>query len=102
MWSLLRPGVTLFILLTVTTGLLYPALTTGLGRLLFPQQAAGSLIVKDGKVIGSELIGQNFSAPQYFWGRLSATTPHPYNGTASGGSNFGPLNPALLGAVKAR
>ncbi|HVP12802.1 MAG TPA: potassium-transporting ATPase subunit KdpC [Phycisphaerae bacterium] len=102
MWSLLRPGLTLFILLTVITGLLYPAVTTGLGRLLFPDQAAGSLITKDGKLVGSELIGQNFSAPQYFWGRLSATTPNPYNGAASAGSNFGPLNPALLEAVKAR
>ena len=102
MWSLLRPGLMLFILLTVITGLLYPALVTGIGGLLFPQQAAGSLIVKDDKVVGSELIGQNFSAPRYFWGRLSATAPNPYNGTASGGSNFGPLNPALLEAVKAR
>lgn len=102
MWSLLRPGLVLFILLTVITGLLYPTLVTGIGGLLFPQQAAGSLIIKDDKIIGSELIGQNFSAPRYFWGRLSATTPHPYNGTASGGSNFGPLNPALVEAVKAR
>ena len=102
MWSLLRPGLVLFILLTVITGLLYPALVTGIGGLLFPQQAAGSLIIKDGKVVGSELIGQNFSAPRYFWGRLSATASHPYNGAASGGSNFGPLNPALLEAVKAR
>ena len=102
MRSLLRPGLVLFIILTVLTGLLYPALVTGIGRLLFPQQAAGSLIVKDDKIAGSELIGQNFSAPRYFWGRLSATAPNPYNGTASGGSNFGPLNPALLEAVKAR
>ncbi len=102
MWSLLRPGLVLFIALTVITGLLYPALVTGIGRLLFTQQAAGSLIVKDGKVVGSELIGQNFSAPRYFWGRLSATASYPYNGAASGGSNFGPLNPALVEAVKAR
>ena len=102
MWSLLRPGLVLFILLTIITGLLYPALVTGIGGLLFPQQAAGSLIVKDGKIIGSELIGQNFSAPRYFWGRLSATASSPYNRAASGGSNFGPLNPALLETVKAR
>ncbi|MFO1433393.1 MAG: potassium-transporting ATPase subunit KdpC [Candidatus Competibacteraceae bacterium] len=102
MGSLLRPGIVLFILLTLITGLLYPAVTTGLGRLLFPDQAAGSLITRDGKIIGSELIGQNFSASRYFWGRLSATTPNPYNGAASGGSNFGPLNPALPAAVKAR
>ena len=102
MWSLLRPGVVLFVLLTIITGLLYPAIVTGLGRLLFPHQAAGSLIVKDGKVIGSELVGQNFTAPRYFWGRLSATASYPYNGAASGGSNFGPLNPVLLEAVRAR
>ncbi len=102
MWSLLRPGLVLFFLLTVITGLLYPALVTGIGGLLFPRQAAGSLIVKDGKLVGSELIGQNFSAPRYFWGRLSATASYPYNGAASGGSNFGPLNPALLAAAKAR
>jgi K+-transporting ATPase ATPase C chain len=102
MWSLLRPGLVLFILLTVITGLLYPALVTGIGGLLFPQQTAGSLIFKNDKVVGSELIGQNFSAPRYFWGRLSATASYPYNGAASGGSNFGPLNPALLEAVKAR
>ena len=70
--------------------------------MLFPRQAAGSLVSRDGRAIGSSLIGQSFTAPEYFWSRLSATTPQPYNGTASGGSNLGPLNPALLDAVKAR
>jgi len=102
MWSFLRPGLVLFSVLTVLTGLLYPALVTGIGQRLFPQQAAGSLIVKEGKIVGSELIGQHFNAPRYFWGRLSATASYPYNGAASGGSNFGPLNPALLETVKAR
>ena len=102
MKPLIRPAVTLFVLLSVITGLIYPLLVTGIGQALFPKQAAGSLIERDGKLIGSRLIGQNFTDPQYFWGRPSATAPQPYNAAASGGSNFGPLNPALKDAVDAR
>jgi K+-transporting ATPase ATPase C chain len=102
MKSLIRPAVSLFILLSVVTGLLYPALVTGLAKAMFPAQAGGSLIVKDGKAVGSSLIGQNFSDPKYFWGRPSATSPMPYNASNSGGSNLGPLNPALIDAVKGR
>ncbi len=102
MKTLIRPAVTLFVLLSVITGLIYPLLVTGIGQALFPKQAAGSLIERDGKLIGSRLIGQNFTDPQYFWGRPSATAPQPYNAAASSGSNFGPLNPALKDAVDAR
>jgi potassium-transporting ATPase KdpC subunit len=98
----LRPALVLFLLLTVLTGLLYPLVVTGLAQLLFPAQAAGSMITHDGQARGSRLIGQAFSDPGHFWGRPSATTPQPYNGTGSTGSNFGPLNPALTDAVKAR
>ena len=98
----LRPAVVLFLLLTALTGFIYPLVVTGLAQLLFPQQAAGSLVMRNGRALGSRLIGQSFSAPGYFWGRPSATTPQPYNGTASTGSNLGPLNPALLDAVKPR
>ncbi|HOW63399.1 MAG TPA: potassium-transporting ATPase subunit KdpC [Candidatus Contendobacter sp.] len=102
MKTLIRPAVTLFILLSVITGLIYPLLVTGIGQALFPQQAAGSLIERDGKLVGSRLIGQNFTDPKYFWGRPSATSPYPYNAAASGGSNLGPLNPALKEAVESR
>ena len=102
MKTLIRPAVTLFILLSVITGLIYPLLVTGIGQALFPQQAVGSLIERDGKLIGSRLIGQPFTDPKYFWGRPSATSPYPYNAAASGGSNLGPLNPALKEAVKSR
>jgi len=101
-FSTLRPALVLFLLLTVLTGLLYPLLVTALAQLLFPHQAAGSILTRDGHAVGSRLIGQSFSDPRYFWSRPSATTPQPYNGTASTGSNLGPLNPALLDAVKAR
>ena len=100
--GLLRPLLTVFVALSVLTGLLYPAIVTGLAKGVFPHEAAGSLIVKDGKTIGSSLIGQPFSEPRYFWGRLSATAPMPYNAAASGGSNFGPSNPALTDAARAR
>ena len=99
--SILRPAVVLLILMTVITGIAYPLVVTGVARVLFPAQAAGSLIVKDGKPVGSRLIGQPFSDPKYFWSRPSATSPQPYNGLSSGGSNLGPLNPALTNAVKA-
>jgi potassium-transporting ATPase KdpC subunit len=98
----IRPALVLFASMTVLTGFLYPLVVTGIAKAVFPNQAAGSLIVKDGKVIGSSLIGQNFSDPKYFWGRPSATGPVPYNAAASSGSNQGPLNPALADAVKAR
>jgi K+-transporting ATPase ATPase C chain len=98
----IRPAVTMLLILTVLTGLAYPLAVTGLAQLLFPHQANGSLILRDGKVIGSKLIGQYFDKPEYFWGRPSATSPFPYNAAASGGSNLGPTNPALIEAVKAR
>ncbi len=102
MSSVLRPAVLLLLTLTVITGMVYPLIVTGVAQLLFPAQAAGSLILKDGKPIGSRLIGQSFSDPKYFWSRPSATTPQPYNGLASTGSNLGPLNPALTAGIKAR
>jgi K+-transporting ATPase ATPase C chain len=96
------PAIKLFVLLTIITGIAYPLLITGIGQLLMSKQVNGSLIEKDGKLIGSSLIGQNFTEPKYFWGRPSATTPYPNNATASSGSNLGPLNPALAKAVKTR
>ena len=101
-FSALRPALVLFLLLTLLTGFLYPLLVTALAQLLFPHQAGGSIVLRDGRAVGSRLIGQNFSDPRYFWSRPSATAPQPYNGIASGGSNFGPLNPALTDAIKAR
>src|ERR1700677_1818888 len=97
----IRSAVSLLIAMTILLGIAYPLLITGIAKLAFPRQAEGSLIRADGKLIGSTLIGQSFSDPKYFWGRPSATSPQPYNGLASGGSNLGPLNPALLDAVKA-
>ncbi len=102
MKTLFRPALTLFVLLSVITGLIYPLLVTGISQALFPAQAAGSLILRDGKPVGSRLIGQNFTDQKYFWGRPSATSPQPYNAAASGGSNLGPLNPALQEAVAVR
>ena len=102
MKNLLRPAISLFVLLSIVTGVFYPLLVTGVARLAFPAAASGSLIVREGKPIGSELIGQNFTEPKYFWGRPSATAPQPYNAAASSGSNLGPLNPALAAAVKTR
>ncbi|MBN4667860.1 potassium-transporting ATPase subunit KdpC [Pandoraea nosoerga] len=102
MKTLVRPMLSLFVALSVITGLVYPLVVTGIGRAAFPREAAGSLVYKDGKAVGSALIGQHFDEPKYFWGRPSATAPMPENGAASGGSNLGPLNPALADAVKAR
>ena len=102
MKNTLRPALVLFLVLTLLTGVAYPLVVTGAARLLFPEQAAGSLILRDGKPVGSRLIGQNFAEPGHFWGRPSATGPMPYNASASGGSNQGPLNPALVDAVKSR
>lgn len=99
---LLRPALTVFVLLSALTGIVYPLAVTGIARAAFPAQAAGSLVLRDGQAVGSTLIGQNFSDPRHFWGRPSATAPMPYNDAASGGSNQGPLNPALTDAVKAR
>lgn len=102
MKNILRPALVLFTVLTLLTGIAYPLVVTGLAQTLFPAQAHGSLIVKNGKAVGSALIGQNFSDPAHFWGRPSATGPMPYNAAASSGSNQGPMNPALLDAVKSR
>ncbi len=102
MRSLMRPALMFVALMTLLTGVLYPAAITGLAQLLFPSQANGSLVVVDGTVRGSRLVGQPFSAPGYLWSRPSATGPTPYNGAASSGSNQGPSNPALHDAVVAR
>jgi K+-transporting ATPase ATPase C chain len=102
MSTIVRPALVIFALLTALTGVVYPLLVTGIGQVAFPDQAAGSLILREGKPIGSALIGQNFSDPKYVWGRPSATSPMPYNASNSGGSNQGPLNPALTDAVKGR
>jgi K+-transporting ATPase ATPase C chain len=101
--SELKPALIIFLALTLLTGVVYPLVVTGLGKGLFRDQANGSLVkAQDGAAVGSELIGQPFSEPKYFWSRPSATVPHAYNGAASGGSNQGPLNPALESAVRDR
>jgi K+-transporting ATPase ATPase C chain len=100
--NIVRPALVLFVLMSALTGLIYPMAVTGAAKAVFPAQADGSLVVLDGTTVGSKLIGQNFSDPKHFWGRPSATAPQPYNASASGGSNQGPLNPALTDAVKAR
>lgn len=97
-----RPALMVFLALTIITGVVYPLLVTGVGLAMFGSRANGSLIVKDGQVVGSELIGQSFADPRHFWGRLSATGPFPYNASSSSGSNYGPLNPSLADAVKGR
>jgi K+-transporting ATPase ATPase C chain len=93
---MLRPAISLLAILTVLIGLAYPALITGIARVAFPRQALGSLVLRDGEPVGSALIGQSFTDPGHFWGRPSATTPKPYDSTASTGSNLGPTNPALI------
>jgi K+-transporting ATPase ATPase C chain len=98
----LRPALVVFLLLTVLTGVIYPMLVTLVAQAAFSHQANGSIVLRDGRPIGSELIGQRFDDPRYFWGRPSATSPVPYNGAASTGSNLGPTNPAHLDAVKVR
>jgi len=100
--ELFRPALAVLLILTLLTGVLYPAIITAVGQTVFPYQAGGSVIVRNDTVIGSSLIAQSFSDAKYFWTRPSATTPQPYNGTASSGSNLGPLNPALTEAVKER
>src|SRR5580658_5159 len=100
MSSLIRPAIVLFLIMTAVTGIAYPLVVTGIAQLVFPDQAGGSLVMKGGKAVGSRLIGQNFSDPKYFWSRPSATSPQPYNGLGSTGSNLGPLNPALTDGIK--
>lgn len=102
MQATFKPALILLLVLTAITGIAYPLLVAAIGRATMPAQAEGSLVERDGRIVGSALIGQNFTDPKYFWGRLSATAVHPYNGAASGGSNLGPLNPALPAASRAR
>ncbi|HUY58667.1 MAG TPA: potassium-transporting ATPase subunit KdpC [Solirubrobacteraceae bacterium] len=102
MFSEFRPALVLLVVLTVLTGAIYPLLVTGVAQVTMSAQANGSLIERDGKAVGSRLIGQPFSDPKYFWPRLSATSPYPYNAASSSGSNLGPLNPALTDEVAGR
>jgi potassium-transporting ATPase KdpC subunit len=108
MMSSLRPAIVILLAMTVITGVIYPLAITGVAQLAFPYQANGSLIMRNGQAVGSELIGQQFDDPKYFWGRLSATGDFPYNAynaqtlTGSSGSNYGPMNPALIKAAQAR
>jgi K+-transporting ATPase ATPase C chain len=102
MIRILRQSVACIVVFTVITGVIYPLVVTGVAQLVFPHQANGSLLIDNGKTVGSSLIGQSFSSPKYFWARPSATSPMPYNAANSSGSNLGPLNPALTENVKAR
>lgn len=101
MMRFIRPAVSLLLAMTILTGILYPLAITGVAGLAFPKAAHGSLVYRNGTLVGSTLIGEQFTDARYFWGRPSATTPQPYNGTASSGSNLGPVNPALLDAAQA-
>ena len=98
----IRPALSLLLFMSLITGVFYPLLVTGIGQALFPSRANGSIIEENGRPVGSALIGQQFTSAGYFWSRLSATSPFPYNAAASTGSNYGPLNPALLKATKDR
>jgi K+-transporting ATPase ATPase C chain len=100
--SELRPALSVFLLLTLLTGVVYPLVVTGVGEAIFSHQANGSVVESGGRAIGSNLLGQPFSSPRYFWSRPSATGPQPYNGAVSSGSNQGPINPALESAVRDR
>src|SRR5450755_602419 len=102
MFAQLMPSLRMLVVMSALTGILYPLLVTGVAKVAFPRAANGSLIVSDGKTLGSDLIGQPFDDPKYFWSRPSATSPQPYNGASSSGSNQGPRNPALADAVKDR
>ncbi len=102
MFSQLKPALILLLIFTVLTGIVYPLVVTGIAQAVFPSQASGSLMTQNGKVVGSQLIGQQFDDPKDFWGRLSATSPEPYNAASSSGSNLGPSNPALTSAAEAR
>jgi len=102
MFAQLMPAIRMLVIVTALTGVIYPLIVTGIAKVAFPRAASGSLIVSDGKTLGSDLIGQPFDDPKYFWSRPSATSPQPYNAMASSGSNQGPRNPALADAVKDR
>jgi K+-transporting ATPase ATPase C chain len=102
MFKTITSAIALLIVMTLVTGVIYPLIVTGIALVAFPTQARGSLVVIDGKTVGSSLIGQQFDDPKYFWGRLSATSPMPYNASASSGSNLGPTNPALINQTKSR
>jgi K+-transporting ATPase ATPase C chain len=102
MLTTIRNTIMTLILFTILTGFIYPLAVTGLAQAIFPKQANGSIITKDGRPVGSELLGQQFDDPKYFWGRLSATTPYPCNGGSSSGSNLGPNNPDLMKAAQTR
>lgn len=102
MWEQLRPALVVFAALTGLTGIVYPSAVTMIAQGAFGRQANGSVMHEGGRAVGSELIGQAFTKPEYFWGRLSATAPVPYNAAASSGSNYGPLHPALQAAAQAR
>jgi len=97
-----KPALMIFFIITIIVGIIYPLVITGIAQLIFPEQSNGNLIEYNGKIVGSSLIGQPFTSSKYFWGRLSATSPVPYNSGVSSGSNLGPTNPALLDLVKAR
>jgi K+-transporting ATPase ATPase C chain len=99
---MIRNTIMSLLLFTVLTGIVYPLAVTGIAHVIFPEQANGSIIEKNGKPVGSMLLGQQFEDPKYFWGRLSATTPYPYNGGSSAGSNLGQNNPDLMKAVQVR
>jgi K+-transporting ATPase ATPase C chain len=102
MFTMIRNAFMSLLLFTILTGIIYPLTVTGLAQAIFPRQANGSIIMKNNEPIGSALIGQQFDDPKYFWGRLSATSPYPYNAASSSGSNFGPNNPDLVKAVQSR
>lgn len=102
MYILIRNTLLSLLMFTILTGIIYPLAVTGIAQVIFPEQANGSILMKDGKAVGSRLIGQQFDDPKYFWGRPSATGPYPYNSAASSGSNLGPNNPNLTAAVDAR
>lgn len=102
MTTMIRNSLMFLLLFTLLTGIIYPLAVTGIAQVIFPRQANGSIIVHNGGIVGSELIGQLFEDPKYFWGRLSATSPYPYNGAASSGSNLGPNNPNLTAIAEAR
>jgi K+-transporting ATPase ATPase C chain len=102
MFTMIRNAVMSLFIFTILTGIIYPLVVTGLAQAIFPHQANGSITTRVGKAVGSALIGQEFKDPKYFWGRPSATSPYPYNGALSSGSNLGPSNPELIRAVKER
>ncbi len=102
MTTIIRNSIMALLLFAILTGIIYPVVVTGISQVVFPHRANGNIITKNGKAVGSSLLGQQFENPKYFWGRLSATTPYPYNGGSSTGSNLGPNNPDLVKAAQAR